>query len=105
MTRKETIILLNVWLDTYKQIDRAYESFRKLTGCIPESEIAQALYQPFDRYTDAVSKLVGDQGKWLEWFIWDNGCGEKGYEAHIGGKTIKVYNVKDLERVIRLHRQ
>ena len=103
MTRKETIILLNVWLETYHELDMQYESLRKLVGGNAESPLFNATYRAFERYTDMLAKLVGDRDGWLCWFLYENDCGEKGHEATINGKTINVRCVKDLERVIRLH--
>lgn len=75
----------------------------KWCGCEPESLIAKALYEPFERYTAAVSKLIDDQNAWLDWFVWDNACGANAFEANINGKKIVVHDTRSLERVIRLH--
>ena len=104
MTRKEKIALLKTWLATYKQIDDFYTRFQKITGCVPESDLGQALLRPFVNYTEALSKLVNDQGAWLSWFIWENDCGAKAYEVNFGKKHFVVHDIKTLEKAIRLHR-
>ena len=77
MTRTQTELALTRWLDTYQKLTEQVDAFAKITDSPPDSPLQNAIYKTFDAYTDALSELVGDQGGWLPWFIYDNAAGQK----------------------------
>lgn len=98
---------LAAWYNTYTQIEWAYKSLYELTKCDIDSPMCNAIYNTFDRYTRAVEKLVGDEKGLLGWFIYDNKCGERGYEVNVTDKhgvthDIAVCTLNDLIRALEV---
>ena len=66
-----------------------------------ENPISSATYRMIDNYVDSVSELVGDDNKWISWYIFDNQFGRGGLEATSGGVPHHVDSVKKLVQWIR----
>ena len=94
--------LLGHWLASFKKVEAAYQKLRDAFGATPESAVVKALYDTHHEYTKLVAEKVGDTQGWLDWFLWENGAGEKGLEAKAQGwkKARKIKTVKDLEAII-----
>lgn len=82
------------------QADKVYDELHKLMGLEPESRLGRALFDPVSKILELTSELIGDDGAWLSWFIWDNDCGSKGflvqwpcYDSR-GRKRMKSKNVR-----------
>lgn len=89
------------WQAIYSDWQAQYEALQKLTRCGPEAPIALAMGRMWDAYSAAVSRDVGDDNDWIDWYCWENEMGAKGLEVtSISGKTVRVRTVKHLARVI-----
>ena len=58
-----------------------YIGLQALTKCGPDALLTLAMGQMWDAYTNAVSREVGDENEWLDWYCWDNDMGAKGLEV------------------------
>lgn len=103
MTRTQTELALTRWLETYQKLTEQVDAFAKITDSPPDSPLQNAIYKTFDAYTDALSELVGDQGGWLSWFIYDNDAGKKAHFVVIDKKRRHIRTVKDLVWVLTYH--
>jgi hypothetical protein len=104
MTRKKPADIaprLLEWQRIYDAWQVQYIGLQALTKCGPDAPLTLAMGQMWDAYTNAVSREVGDENEWLDWYCWDNDMGAKGLEVtSTSGKTIKVKTLAHLARVI-----
>jgi hypothetical protein len=101
MTDKQALNVLQTWLDHYNDVDKVFDLLSDLTGCAADSKLENPVWQMFQGYTGVVSALIGDDGEWLYWYLYDNEQGKRGMEAEVNGKVRKVRKLKDLLRVIK----
>jgi hypothetical protein len=97
MTKMEKLELLREWSVKTETADTLIEPVTECLGLSVESPIHQAVWTLQDAYTKAVSKLVGDDGEWLDWFAHENDFGRKKMEA---GPTGNMRPIKDLEDLL-----
>ena len=95
--------MLGGWFAMFLRIEATYADLRRAFGATPESEVVSVMYDAHTEYTKLVAETVGDDGGWLEWYLWENGGGEKQLEAQAPGwrKARKIKNLKDLEAIIK----
>ena len=103
MTKDQKHAALTRWLETYQHVSEPMDVLYKLTGSTADSPLQNPVWQMFDAYTATLGTLVGDQGDWLAWFIYENGCGEKSLEVSIRKKRRKIRTIKDLLWVLETH--
>ena len=92
---------INKLLTVKSEIDSVYGKLKEVTGLSPESRLAEALYLPFNMYLKCLSELIGDKGESLEWFVWENDCGESGLSAGCDKDLKPIKTVDDLIDLIR----
>ena len=80
MNKKEKIKLIEEVVSHFKKCDELFSDINKTFGCCAESPIWDTYWTMFDSYTESVSKRIDDPYHFLQWFIWENDCGKKGYE-------------------------
>lgn len=65
-----------------------------------------ALIQLADKYEDFIIQyikgLLDDRNGWVEWFIYDNDFGVRGFQASVQDTHLNVRTVDDLQHMIRL---
>jgi uncharacterized protein YllA (UPF0747 family) len=96
MNKIEKIRKIESVIRHYKNLEK--ES-KKLSVVFPEwhsSDLYEGIYSIVDTLIDEVSKSIEDNFEWLSWFIYENKCGKKGFEAN--GKKIRT--VAQLVKVI-----
>lgn len=68
------------------------EKFRELFGGIP-GDCDACLYQFAEKLVSdqirLIAAIIGDTKDGLEWFIYENECGEKGMQAGIDGEDLR----------------
>lgn len=101
MSKKSDIQLLTEYIDAIKKVNSAWESFHPVIGDDPESPICRGLYILNEVCLKAVSEILGDECDWIDWFIWENDCGEKGYEAGFKDNLKKIKTIEDLYGLIK----
>ena len=80
----------------HDDLDGAFEALRQLAGSAPESRLWRASWGAFDALVQAVAMAIGDEGKWIEWWVWDNDFGRKGLVAGFGEDMRPIESVEDL---------
>lgn len=91
--------LLQEWERNIKSSDEVLGKFSELFGCFtgPAVESIGAMQTA---YTAAISRLIGDDGEWLEWYWFDNAMGANGYEAGFNGDPKPITNIEQLLELI-----
>jgi hypothetical protein len=98
MNREETKALIESLVESHKAGENARLQAAKAIGCRPENPLFDAMSQMETIAIKAVSKLIGDDGEWLDWFIWENDCGSRGMKcsAGYGPNLMEIHSVDDL---------
>jgi hypothetical protein len=102
MTSQEKIDLIQELRETIEQLDEARDDLDRVVGGNPEGQIYQAIARAVDLAIDCVAVAVGDtkEDGWLDWFVYDNSWGEKGYEAGLIGDLRPVRTIADIVDLI-----
>lgn len=96
MTNIEKLALLREWSVKMETADLLIDPVTACLGLSAESPIHQAVWTLQDAYTNAVGKLVGDEGRWLNWFAYENDFGRKAMEAGVKGDMRPIKDLDDL---------
>lgn len=97
MNHIEKSAILREWSVKLETADAFIDPLTEALGLHAESPIHQAVWTLQDAYTKAVSKLVGDQGNWLDWFAHENDFGRRAMEA---GPTNNMRPISDIDDLI-----
>lgn len=84
-----------------KELDEVYENLYTLTNLSPESKLVSVMYKPLDKYMILLQECINDNVGWINWFVWDNNCGERGLEAGYTGNMKPIKTVNDLIMLIK----
>jgi hypothetical protein len=86
LTRQEKIDLIKQLIKHKRDMDVFRKKFDELFGVqngFPGS--SDCHYQVFDRlfndYITIVAKEIGDSKEGIDWFVWENDCGEEGLSS------------------------
>ena len=69
------------WYSLFLRIECAYDNLRRSFEATPESEVPSAMYDTLTEYTKLLAAKLGDTDGWLDWYLLENGAGEKGLKA------------------------
>lgn len=69
------------WEQQYRNINQSYELVKVAFHANVECPAFNSTFMLFDKYTDVLSDLLGDDDQWLNWYAWENSFGTKGLEA------------------------
>jgi hypothetical protein len=103
LNRDEKIAILTKLISAHKKADAAIEEVKETLGIsvtCESSELFGAVWGAIDTGVETVSALVGDEGEWLNWYIYENEYGAKKLKAGYNGKLKKVCSVNDLFKLI-----
>lgn len=87
-------------IDKYHELDKFWRGFSDATGIDYDSPLGDVIWKTFDLYSDTLQKLIGDEDEDLDWFIFDNNCGQNKLKKTINGKKKKIKTIKDLMKLI-----
>lgn len=95
--RKQVTAMLGPWIKCHKSIEAAFAPLDAYMSV--ENPLFEAAWLTFDRYTEALGELVGDEFQWLQWYI---ECRIGVYEAspRKGVPARKIRNLSDLAWLI-----
>jgi len=96
MTNEEKLAMLQDWQTAYKNLDAAFDLLKPALGYLGEGDLWDASWFTFQRYTEVVSDLLGDDSGWLNWYCYENDMGAKGYEAGYGENLRPIEDLDDL---------
>ena len=100
MTRDEMIAEIDLVCAIITESDKAYDELARVVGRDPESALWGVMYKAQSALVAQTSKLIGDEGEWLSWFIWENECGRKGLQAGYDKKMTRIKTAAQLARLI-----
>lgn len=98
--RHELARRLMPWAAQYRAMRAAQDSLRALTGADCECDLMRPAWMMIGDYTDAMSRLVGDEWCWLAWYAGENDLGANGLTVKINGKNRKCATLHELAGVI-----
>lgn len=101
MTKEEKLARLNRWVNAFHAVDTQMNALEAVVGPLVESTLFDAVWNTFQAYTDAVSKLVGDECGWLDWYSCENDMGKKGLGASPDADTEPIV-VDSTEKLLRM---
>ena len=88
---KEIQNLVELW----KNNTKFYDSLKKLLLIDPESPLFTRIDDNFNNYVRMVSLATGINLDALNWFIWEDDCGQKKFEcSKFNGKGIAIKDAK-----------
>lgn len=102
LNKKEIKSRIEECIKQFQEIETLYDDCYKLLGCDPESKFFTILYNTHTKYVKTLSESINDDFNWIDWYIWENDCGKKEYEAKASKwkKEKKIKNVEDLVNII-----
>lgn len=101
METTEKIRLIEELVAHYKKISHNLDQVNGLFGA-DDSKFTDNIWNMFDAYVITTGKLIGDRFYYINWFIWDNGCGKDGKECIFEKRAYKIKTVKDLVKFMEL---
>lgn len=84
-------------IDHYKKLSDITEQWQKIGAMEIDSPLHNAIWALFDF---AVSQV--DKDGWINWFIFENECGENGYPVLVNGKEYPARTAHELAIIIQL---
>ena len=102
MDKKQIQVYVDEIINQFNKIESMYDKLNEIFTLDPGAPIATIVYETFNLYVKATSQIIGDKDNWIDWYIWDNDCGKKGFEAktHEFNKMKKINTTKDLVKLI-----
>lgn len=101
MTTDEKMKLLQTWETVICGMESEEDKLQVTLQPDRDSPFMATLYKLETEYTNAVAKLVGDTGDWLEWYWLENNMGAKGMPAsRQRGKMKPVTGIRQLLELI-----
>ena len=97
MNKKEIIQKV---IDSHKKREELLDKFQELFGFSDDGAFYDTIFQLEDLNLKLASQLIGDECEWLEWYIYENKCGENGYEAGYEGNLIPIKSIDNLLELI-----
>jgi len=95
---EELTIVIDKVVNSYEKLDKACNQCIE-AGCMDvEGKLFAAIWESFDAMLDCID----NEDMWIHWYVYDNECGKKQYEAK--GKNQKkskqIKCSKDLAKLI-----
>lgn len=92
MTYEQKLQLIKQLIDHRKNIDEFGDKFKLLFGNYPGN--GECGYEVFERlfgdYMSLISDKIGETQHGIEWFVWENDCGNKKMNAGISDNEMFV---------------
>ena len=98
LNRDETKAMIESLVECHLAGENARTQAAKAIGCRPENPLFDAMSMMETLAIESVSKLIGDKGKWLDWFILENDCGKRGMQCSVGtsSEMKAIHTIDDL---------
>lgn len=102
MNRKQITQEIEFVCKVVADLDDAYDAMHKAVGCDIGSPLWTAIFATQEALINQTAKLIGDDWEWLNWYIYENESGARGFEASPGsGKPMrKIKTAAHLARLI-----
>lgn len=101
MTPADMLPLLQAWKRRHAELDAAMTMLSAPFGGSFDGPVFDAVWSTWNDYTQALSRIVGDDEDWLGWYESECDMGRKPKAVHsLGGRVIRVRTLQQLARVI-----
>lgn len=97
MNKKETI---EKFIEFYKEREMLLDKIQELFGFGDGCVFYDTIFQLEDFALKIAADNIGDKSEWLDWFVYENDCGEKGHTAGYDGNTKPIKTIDDLLELI-----
>lgn len=97
MNKKEAV---EKFIKIHKQKKLLIDKLQELFGFTDSVMLYDTLFAMEDFSIELVEEIVDDKEKWIEWFVYENDCGEKELEAGRQDNLKKIKTVDDLLELI-----
>lgn len=87
------------YVESYQAIHELYNTLYETMGTAPDSKFWTTIFNSIDGQSRLIAKFFGDvesDQNWLDWYVYDNDCGKKGYKVTIDKTSKKICNIDDL---------
>lgn len=101
MDTSNKIILVEKLIEHYREIRDNFSQLNKLFGCA-DGNLTEAVWKSINSYIEAISTIINDKDKYLEWYIIECNCGANNLSCFFKGKEYKITSAKDLVEFIEL---
>lgn len=107
MTDQEKIELLNKLIELKRGRDQFFEKFDALFGVghgFPGASDGSfdVFNRLFDEYSALVAEKIGDSKEGIDWFVYDNECGEKGKYCFVENEEFAITGSADYVRYLTI---
>lgn len=106
MTHSARVLLIVTAIERHHALDRAFEPLVRIFRN-HDFPIWEEAWKTYDAYLAGISREIGDRdipgrGTWLRWFIYENQCGRRAFEAKADAwKELRpIRTARDLARLI-----
>ena len=104
MKQKDMVIEIERVCAIIAEADRAYDDLARVVGCDPEAPIWTVIGKSNTMLIEQTAKLIGDEGEWLSWYVWENDCGRRGFEAGYDKNMTSIKTAAHLAKLIMTKR-
>ena len=97
LTRKQKIHLLDDLIAAHDAVHAQLDELKHTLDPYPDCPLYNAIFGLLNVAIMATAEAIGGSaGEWLDWFVHDNDCGRKAYEAGYEGRLKPIRTVEDL---------
>lgn len=97
LTRKQKAQLLDTIIAAHDAVHAQMDALKPTLNPDPGCPLYTAVFELLDVAILAAASAIGDSaGEWLDWFVHDNDCGRKAYEAGYNDNLKPIRTVEDL---------
>lgn len=100
MDRAEKLKMLNDLFTVHDDIHRHIDALKSTLNPDPGCALYDSVFKMIDVAVKATASALGDKSEWLDWFVIENDCGRKGYDAGYEGRLKPIRTVEDLLALI-----
>ena len=105
MRAPDMLPLLQAWARRHAEIEAQMSALAAIFGRSFDGPLFDAVWGTWNDYTRALSRIVGDDEDWLQWFESECDMGKRPQTViSNGGRKIRVCSVAQLARVIEFNR-
>lgn len=98
-TRQQKLHLIDDLLAAHDAVHAQLDALKLTVNPDPGCRLYSAIFELLETAIAATSAAIGDNNKWIDWFIHDNECGRRGHEA---GYTDQLKPIKTAEDILDL---
>ena len=94
-------ILVRKFLERYEKMEDSFEDIFSVFGVgVVDTKLYDGCYGLVDSCIEFISLMLDDTHEWLNWYIYDNECGKRGFEAGYYSDVKKISSLDDLFMLI-----